>query len=84
MGSFFMPRTADSRMPGALSFEAKRKLIANGTYNADGTVNMETAKRLGRTETGRAQALRRRNRRRLPRPRGRGDPAAFIVSFRFA
>ncbi|MFN2386618.1 MAG: hypothetical protein ABR576_10095 [Thermoanaerobaculia bacterium] len=47
---FFMPRTAESRMPGALSAEAKRKLIANGTYNADGTVNLETAKRLGWTE----------------------------------
>ena len=28
----------------------KSRLIANGTYNADGTVNMDTAKRLGWTE----------------------------------
>jgi hypothetical protein len=47
---FFLPRSAGYRMPGALSAEARRKLIANGTYNADGTVNMETAKRLGWTD----------------------------------
>lgn len=48
--SFFMPRSSESMMPTSLSAEAKRKLIANGTYNADGTVNMETAKRLGWTD----------------------------------
>jgi hypothetical protein len=48
--SFFVPRLASSRMPASLSSEAKRKLIANGTYNADGTVNMQTAERLGWTE----------------------------------
>jgi hypothetical protein len=48
--AFFAPRSANSRMPESLSREAKRKLIANGTYNEDGTVNMETAKRLGWTE----------------------------------
>jgi hypothetical protein len=30
-----------------LTQEARRRLIANGTFNADGTVNMETAERLG-------------------------------------
>ncbi len=30
-----------------LTPEARRRLIANGTYNADGTVNMNTAERLG-------------------------------------
>jgi hypothetical protein len=48
--AFFVPRSAGYRMPGALSAEAKRKLIANGTYNEDGTVNLETAKRLGWTD----------------------------------
>lgn len=48
--AFFVPRSAEYRMPSSLSPEAKRKLIANGTYNADGTVNLETAKRLGWTE----------------------------------
>jgi hypothetical protein len=45
--SFFMPRSAQARMPGSLSAEAKRKLVANGTYKEDGTVNLETARRLG-------------------------------------
>ena len=34
-------------MIGSLSDGEKARLIANGTYNADGTVNMETAERLG-------------------------------------
>jgi hypothetical protein len=45
--SEFMPRTPTQTMPGYFSEEQKRRLIANGTYNADGTVNMETARRLG-------------------------------------
>jgi hypothetical protein len=36
-------------MPAYLTEEAKRRLIANGTYNADGTVNIETAERVGWT-----------------------------------
>ena len=48
--NFFVPRFPSSMMPEGLSAEAKRKLIANGTYKADGTVNMETAERLGWTE----------------------------------
>ena len=42
-----MPRTADATMPLYLTQEQKLMLIANGTYNPDGTVNMATAKRLG-------------------------------------
>ncbi len=34
-------------MVEALSPEQKRRLIANGTYDPDGTVNTETARRLG-------------------------------------
>ena len=48
-GQEFMPLSADGRMPAYLTEEAKRRLIANGTYNADGTVNMETAERVGWT-----------------------------------
>jgi hypothetical protein len=48
--SLFVPRSADYRMPAGLSPEAQRKLVANGTYNPDGTVNLDTAKRLGWTE----------------------------------
>jgi hypothetical protein len=43
----YMPWSADARMPEAFSPEQKRRLIANGTYRPDGTVNMETAERLG-------------------------------------
>ncbi len=43
----FFGRRSSERMIGALSPEQKRRLIANGTYNADGTVNLETARRLG-------------------------------------
>ena len=45
--SDYMQRSADARMPEGLSLEEKRRLIANGTYNPDGTVNMRTALRLG-------------------------------------
>jgi hypothetical protein len=47
----YMPRSAGSRIPAGFSAEQKRRLIANGTYNADGTVNMETAERVGWTRT---------------------------------
>ncbi len=45
----FMPESSDARMPMAFSPEQRRRLIANGTYNADGTVNMATAERVGWT-----------------------------------
>jgi hypothetical protein len=48
-GNEFMPRSASDRMPAYLTEEARRRLIANGTYNEDGTVNMRTAERLGWT-----------------------------------
>src|SRR5262249_29745383 len=46
-GTEFIPRSSSDRMPSYLTEEARRRLIANGTYNPDGTVNMETAQRLG-------------------------------------
>jgi len=62
-GTDFMPHSSSEKMPGYLTAEAKQRLIANGTYNPDGTVNMETAQRLGwtrmweqRAEEARAQA----------------------------
>jgi hypothetical protein len=60
--SEFIPRGADDRMPGHLSDEAKRRLIANGTYNADGTVNMSTAERAGWAEAWRNREAAERNR----------------------
>jgi hypothetical protein len=46
-GNDFMPRSAKARIPLSLSPRQKELLIENGTYNADGTVNMETARRAG-------------------------------------
>jgi hypothetical protein len=46
-GTEFVPRSATETIPAYLSQEAKRRLIQNGTYNADGSVNMTTAVRLG-------------------------------------
>jgi hypothetical protein len=43
----FRPERADAQMPIAFSEGQRARLIANGTYKADGTVNMETAQRLG-------------------------------------
>ena len=43
----FVPRSADERMPEYLPQALRDRLISNGTYRPDGTVNMETAHRLG-------------------------------------
>jgi len=46
----YMPESPDQKLPRYFSEEQKRRLIANGTYNADGTVNMATAERVGWTK----------------------------------
>src|SRR5262249_30807775 len=46
-GGEFVPRSPDERIPSYLTDEARARLIANGTYNANGTVNLGTASRLG-------------------------------------
>jgi hypothetical protein len=46
-GAEFMPRSPDATIPLSLTEEQKALLIRNGTYKPDGTVNMETARRLG-------------------------------------
>lgn len=43
----FVPMSPDERMSRYLPEVFKQRLISNGTYRADGTVNMETARRLG-------------------------------------
>jgi hypothetical protein len=43
----YTPRSPTAQMSSALSPEQRRRLIANGTYNTDGTVNMTTAERVG-------------------------------------
>jgi hypothetical protein len=44
---FFVRRGERSRIPANFPDELRRRLIANGTYREDGTVNMDTARRLG-------------------------------------
>jgi hypothetical protein len=46
-GGEFVPRGPDERIPAYLNASQKERLIANGTYNADGTVNLHTALKLG-------------------------------------
>jgi hypothetical protein len=48
-GEEFMPRGPSDRIPAYLNPEQRRKVVANGTYNPDGTVNMQTAEREGWT-----------------------------------
>jgi hypothetical protein len=43
----FQPESPDAPLPLYLSAEERQRLIDNGTYRADGTVNLETARRLG-------------------------------------
>jgi hypothetical protein len=45
----FMPMSSDTRMSEALAPLQRQRLIANGTYNADGTPNLATARALGWT-----------------------------------
>ncbi|MBK8598023.1 MAG: hypothetical protein IPN83_21075 [Holophagales bacterium] len=46
-GDEFRPESASSTIPGYLSERQKRSLIESGVYNEDGTVNLNTARRLG-------------------------------------
>ncbi len=46
-GREYMPERPDAKMPLYLTDGQKEMLISNGTYRPDGTVNLETARRLG-------------------------------------
>jgi hypothetical protein len=46
-GTEYRPERANATMPAYLTEAQKQLLIQNGTYRPDGTVNMETARRLG-------------------------------------
>jgi hypothetical protein len=46
-GTRYTRRGAAARLSEDVRPEIRNRLIANGTYNPDGTVNMETARRLG-------------------------------------
>ncbi len=45
--TIYVPRSASDTLPTWLAETQKQSLIANGTYNADGTVNLATAHRMG-------------------------------------
>lgn len=46
-GNEYMPETSNTTMPAYFTAGQKEMLISNGTYKEDGTVNMETARRVG-------------------------------------
>lgn len=46
-GKEYLPESPDARMSESWSPEIRSRLIANGTYKPDGSVNLETAQRLG-------------------------------------
>jgi hypothetical protein len=46
-GEEFMPSDPTAKLPAYLNSDQKQRLIENGTYNPDGTVNLATAIRLG-------------------------------------
>ena len=43
----YLPEGPNARMPLSLAPEQRRRLIATGIYKEDGTVNLETARKLG-------------------------------------
>jgi hypothetical protein len=45
--AFFIPDSPSQTLMESLPAEIKRTLVRNGTYNDNGTVNMDTAERLG-------------------------------------
>ena len=49
-GGEYAPQSATDRLRESWPEWTKRRLVENGTYNADGTVNMETAERVGWTK----------------------------------
>jgi hypothetical protein len=45
--ALFVPASPDEPLPAYLPEALRQRLISNGTYRADGTVNLDTAQRLG-------------------------------------
>ena len=55
-GNEFVPRNAEQKIPAYLNAQQKQRLIDNGTYNPDGSVNLRTAEKLGWTKMWAATA----------------------------
>ena len=51
----YVPSSATMPIPSSYPEETRRRLVANGTYNPDGTVNMNTAERMGWARAWREQ-----------------------------
>ena len=56
-GSEYAPQGLDAQMPAHLTPVQREYLISNGTYNADGTVNLETARALGWDKSWKKEAI---------------------------
>ncbi|MBV8518925.1 MAG: hypothetical protein JO197_16130 [Acidobacteria bacterium] len=54
-GVEFIPDSPTAKLPAYLNEEQKKRLIDNGTYNSDGTVNLGTAVKLGWDKAWREQ-----------------------------
>ncbi len=50
------PEGPDATIPAFLSADERKRVVASGLYNADGTVNLRTAERLGWTREWEARA----------------------------
>ncbi len=70
----YMPASPTATMPAVFADEIKRRLVANGTYNADGTVNMQTAERMGWAQKWRDEEKARQDAAR--HPQNRFDPGS--------
>ncbi|MGH9441127.1 MAG: hypothetical protein ACRD16_02510, partial [Thermoanaerobaculia bacterium] len=53
---FFVPEGPDDRRFALYAPEIQRRLVATGIYNADGTVNVETAERFGWTRNWKSKS----------------------------
>ena len=54
--STFLPAGPDAKLPEFLSENERQRLISNGAFNADGSANLDTARRLGLDKQWRAKA----------------------------
>lgn len=79
----FAPKTPGDRLESTFTDELRQRLVSNGTYNPDGSVNTETARRLGWSREWAERTRRMRELAAMPKLDGSaGDPGpnAFAES----